>query len=63
MEGVIHSAILLRKRAQVMLVVLAFTGGLMGRYASMAVAGDIAFDLSVSSFMIPEHRVVRQYDG
>ena len=39
------------------------TGWLTGRYTSMVIVGDIAFDLSISSFMIPEHRVVRQNDG
>ena len=52
-----------RQHWQVMLGVLGFTGWLTGRYVSMAIAGDIAFDLSISSFMIAEHRVVRQNDG
>jgi len=48
---------------QVLISVLAAVGWLTARYTRMAIKGDIALDLSLSSFKIPAHRVVRQSDG
>ena len=47
----------------VLFVVLTFCGCLTGRFTSMAIDGDIAVDVSISSFMIEAHRVVRQHDA
>ena len=47
----------------VLIVMLTFCGYLAGRFTAMAIDGNIAVDVSISSFMIEAHRVVRQRDA